>query len=240
VDQHPISQTPSQALRSGFFIFNYVISIIGTFFVNYGFAVLILMKNDRVALWNSPGILVINDKRVYYSNTPLWSDLLLTCILITFVVSLISTPGLRKALMQAKTLPIPQAELRPYRFFGVTVTYTFGRCILFTILATATIYPAILGCLEASCKNGTMPKFGNDFYATECYFDAAKYKWFKAGFCGIICTIVYPLVFLAALNRNTLSDEEYTQFLEANSSRIALNTGSTIDSGHHANHVVAI
>lgn len=217
VDMHPISQTPCQSLRHKHFIIAIIINIISTFWINFGLAVAVMSDSDRVGLWESFDFAVEDQRRYYYLSSPLYVDLILTAFLVAFFLSFASGCGNRSALLKGDALPIPAQELRPWRFFGVTITSSFLRSIYLGAVAVATIFPITLGFLALSCEKGSMYTYTPPG-ATKgsCYLNTSIYKWMKASWCGCIALVLYPLVEMGTLNRDTLSDEDYNAFIIAN------------------------
>lgn len=217
VDQHPISQTPCQALRTKHFVINYILTILVNFGINLGIAALVMIGYDRAGLWASLGMVVDeNNRRQYYTDTALWLDLLLTAFAVTFFMSVLTTVGSKKAMITADALPIPSQELKVWKVFGLTITSNFYRGLILALWSCLTVYPVTLGILAALCKNGQM-----EMHAPEsaCYISVNPYKYMKGVWCGLVALCIYPLVYMASLNRDTLTTEEWEAFFAANENK---------------------
>ena len=101
-----------------------------------------------------------------------------------------------------------------WRFLGVTIRNIWIRSFYIAVIGFVVTYFITLASFNHACSSGNMPTFTPvNSTDAECFMDAGKYSWFKAGICGIVALVIFPIIELAGLNREHLSKEQYEGFL---------------------------
>ncbi len=211
----PLSQTPGQCFFRCHFLACIIIASISNFLINFLLTFLSFLSYDRTGLWRSESFVTIDGHRVYYTDAPIFVDLLLTTFLLGLLVTVFMSGGVRKSIIAGRVLPIPAQEYRgALRYLGVTVRNVFARGAIFGVWCVVVVYSFTILFLHAACSNGTLRTFtppGSE--SAHCYMTDWQFIPFKAGWSALLTAAVYPLIYLAALNRDTLSDDEYQAFL---------------------------
>jgi hypothetical protein len=180
---------------------------------NAGIGYLALHGDDEVGLWQTP---TEATGSLHPYKTAAYVELLITAFAITFFTVLISTPLLRKALKEGKTVPVEDAALRGglWRCVPVRMLGTFTRAILLALWATATIGSIAIALLQATCALNGMHNQG-----AECSMSALVYIWLKATFAFFVAFAINPLLLLATVNVATLPPLELTFFVQNQKAR---------------------
>ena len=180
-----ISQTPAQAMSSKHFIISIIFVSISNWIINFGITALSFLSHDRTGLWRSESFVTIDGHRVYYADAPIVADLGISTFLLVFFVTIATTGGVRKAILQGKTLPIPTQEYRRVlRYLGVTIRNVFLRGAIYALYALAIIYPVTMLIFYAECEGGAMHVFNPPGTDDEhCYMRKWGFIFFKAGWC---------------------------------------------------------
>lgn len=171
--------------------------------LNVGIGYAVLHNNDEVGLWVEPHV----GHKPYKSAA--WSDLLITTFLITWLTSLTSTGGIRKAMKQGQTVPVDPQLLRGglWRCVPVNLLGTCTRSLLLAIWAVLVLGGACISLFAIVCAGGGM--HGSH---SQCSMNATAYIYVKAAYAAIVAWTIYPLVLLQTLNVATLPPLDLTFF----------------------------
>jgi hypothetical protein len=180
--------------------------------INTGLGYAVLKGKDTVGLWQEPE--AGNDP---YKSAA-FSDLLATTLLITWLSTVIATPGIRKAMKEGKTVPVEGTMLRggcltisPVRMLG-----TCTRSLLLSLWATVVIAIPFILLMTIVCAGGGMHGEGS-----QCYMPQVDYIWLKGVYAGFVAMLVYPFILLSAINTQTIPQLDLTLFLDAQKERWA-------------------
>ena len=108
-DSPKISQTPCEALGHKHHIIASIITIIITFWINYGIARLVLSSADRVGLFKTHDYVIENGVKYMYAGSPIMVDLIITILLCGFFCALTSHGGVGGAVQRGEAIPIPKS-----------------------------------------------------------------------------------------------------------------------------------
>lgn len=196
-------QTPKQAVWGAYGVINRVIGFIINFGLNVGIGYAVLSDNDEIGLWQKP------DAGEKPSGSAAWADLLITTFLITWLTSLISTNGIRKAMKQGQTVPVDRELLQGgwWRCVPVNLLGTCSRSLLLALWAVAVLGSAVILLFEIVCVSGGMHGSG-----AQCSMNARAFIFVKATYAGLVAWTVYPLILLQTLNTATLPPLDLTFF----------------------------
>lgn len=210
-----ISQTPAQALSHIHFKLGYVVNIICCFGINALIALLLLGSSDRIG-FKVAYEKVLQDNVIYkYVGTSIIVDLLIALPLVVLFSVWLGDFTVRSDVAKGKALPVPTRDLRPFRFFGVTLTNVALRIVVMMVWIMITVFPFVFGMMTLSCSNGTMDSYTGPETenVAQCFIKTGSYIWYKGLICGFACAVFAPFVELAGLNRMNINDTEYNSFL---------------------------
>ena len=140
-----------------------------------------------------------------------FSDLLITCFLITFFTCLLSTGGIRKAMKDGQTIPVDNEALEVgcWAYTPVRMLGTCTRSLMLGLWSVLAVGIPMVILLEIICAGG-----GMHGETSQCSMAAHPYIYIKATFSFVVAWIIYPLVLLCTLNTKTLPPLELTFFYE--------------------------
>jgi len=204
----PISwyrQTPRQALLSTYGVANTIVNGLLNLGINAGLGYAVLKGKDVVGLWQEPN----HGEHPYKSAA--FSDLLITTVLITFLTSVISTPGIRTAMKKGQVVPVDGNLLHggclscsPVRMLG-----TCTRSLLLALWALLVLCVPFIIILSIVCSTGRMTGSGS-----QCSMPQHDYIWLKAVYSMVVAMSIYPFVMLSAVNTRTAPPLDLSLFLD--------------------------
>ena len=193
-----------------------ILSLIFTFFINYGIGRLTLLSQHRIPLWIGQKDIhdPFTDAVIKYAGIPIWVDLIISGFFCALLGTVIGVCGIRGDVKKGKAIPILDRDLQPYRAFGVVTRNTWLRGVIFAAFGLLIVFPVFCIIFKIACDNGSFsmyePTPGADL---QCYMSVPRYSWLKGGFCLFIALVISPFVEFSGLNRKYLTDEQYEGFL---------------------------
>lgn len=204
--------TPQEALRTKFFKINWFVSSLLPLLINMGLAFasnhsyshmgLVLNSSANDEGWDVP------------STNCAFLDIGLTAFLLIFFTSAFARKPIQKGVENAKIGPLNDLELATgfLRMCpSLRIRNHLFRSFLLAIQLGALVVPITLLVLFGMCAGGAMD--GPEKDVNNCYFSMVPYIMFKSLWAGALAAAIYPLVFIASLNRAALSTEQYQQYL---------------------------
>lgn len=195
-------------MRSKHTVINAVVSFIVNVGINVGIGYGALKGCDHAGLWKTP-------KSPDASETPMATDMILTCFVIVFLTSLLVKGGTRKAVQEGKLGPVDPSPLTSgvWRILPVRTENNWRRAFYFGLAALIFLALPSLVALSVGCAAGWMNE-GADDPDPVCHMGATSYIWFKGLWAGLVAAIAFPFLTVGAANRNHIPEHVYGLFLE--------------------------
>lgn len=201
-----------QALWGPFGIFNQVTSIIVNFFVNVGALYGGAVPHDWVGVWRTP------DSANPY-GMQVWSDWLMTSILVVAGMGLLATPGQWASIWIGQARPVPGKYVNGKNaswyfrstlgaYYPAGAKHFITRTILLVLQYSTVFYGIAMLIFFGMCKSynifagpgaqvGAAPGRGHD---PQCWIDPVIYTWVRAAVFTVFGAYVYPIAYVAALD----------------------------------------